>query len=250
MRDPNRLNEATLSDPNVIILENIPKYDIVDWDLNDEKEMRKYILLVKRLIRNSFEYKQMVKYLKEEVGMNTCIFFPNLSCADNKRIKIHIHHEPLTIEDIIGIVIRKRMFFFEDMDEEETAKEVMMLHYKMMVGLVPLSETAHTAVHNRFLFVPMNIVFGNVDAFLSLYDQFILPEQKEYIDNIKEATETYDHQRNLDILQKKYIYIDQGENNNLLENYAKVRQVLDRKVEQIESGNPNLQIIYYRLDRN
>ena len=134
------MNELSLNNnPNIIQLVDIPDYDIQDYDVFDDKDFRKYIMDIKRTVRNSLEYRQYVQFLRNYMNMNECSFFENVSNADNTKIKIEIHHSPYTLEDIVMTVFNKRVFYGEDIDVEDVAKEVMYIHYFLMVGLIPLS---------------------------------------------------------------------------------------------------------------
>ena len=75
-------------------------------------------------------------------------------------IKIEIHHYPFSLRDIVEIVIRKREYYKESLSVQMTAKEVMMLHYKLIIGLIPLSQTVHELAHSSRLFVPSDKVLG------------------------------------------------------------------------------------------
>lgn len=245
MRDPNKLNPIYSNQPNSINLKNPPVYDIEDWDLNDQKEYRKYVREVKKIVRGSFEYKQMIDFLKENVGMTACSFFENVNNVDYSHVRIEIHHEPLTLDDIVDIVTRKRIFYAEDLNEEMTAMEVMMLHYKLLVGLIPLSETVHELVHNRYLFIPSDKVYGNYREFLKIYDQFILPEQKEYIEAIEEATGEFNDKVMEDLLSTKYVYVN-ADYGYQLPSYEQVQHLLEQKKEERLLQSQPLRTIYYK----
>ena len=191
MRDPNKLNSMESGRLNILKIQNPPPCDYMDWDLNDDREMRKYIQTVERTVRQSFEYTSMIAYLRENLNMNSCSFFENVSNSEYSKVRIEIHHDPLSLFDIASIVTRKRLFFNENMDEEMTAMEIMLQHYETHIGLIPLSETVHQLVHNRYLFIPTDKLFGHYKTFVNMYSDFITPEQKEAIDNIEEATKIY-----------------------------------------------------------
>jgi hypothetical protein len=104
----------------------------------------------------------------------------------------------------------------ESMEVESCSREVMYLHYNMMVGLIPLSETVHELVHNQFLFVPTTHVYGKYKEFMNRYDPWILPEQKEIINKIEEySTEAESDDDYKEILKRHYIYTNMtGEDYN------------------------------------
>lgn len=211
MRDPNAIACKTYemeSPPAVIQLHDIPVYNLYDYDLNDEKSFKQYIKDIESIVRTSFEYRALIKYLKEYVDMDKCAFYENLSNADNSKIRIEIHHEPLSLYDIAIIVYNKRVSYNEPLDEEIVAKEVMYLHYDLMVGLIPLAETVHQLVHSQYLFVPTTAVYGKYREFVARYEPYMLPEQIEVLNHIEEATKVYTGEDAQTILSKHFIYID------------------------------------------
>ena len=210
MRDPDNIVKSyELESPPVIIeMKDIPEYNFSDYDLADEKEFKKYIQSIERDVRNSFEYKEMIKYLREYMDMNQCAFYKNLNNIDNTKVHIEIHHEPLSLYDICLIVYNKRCAFHESIEEEWVAKEVMYLHYNLMVGLIPLAETVHELVHAQYLFVPTTAVLGKYKEFVNRYRDYMMPEQLETLEHIEKATEVYSSDMADMILSKQYIYID------------------------------------------
>ena len=120
----------------------------------------------------------------------------------------YLYHEPLSLYDICIIVYNKRVAFHEPLDEEYVAKEVMYLHYNLMVGLIPLAETVHQLVHAQYLFVPTTAVLGKYKEFVERYKPYMLPEQLETLEHIEEQTAVYNGQDAKQILSRNYIYID------------------------------------------
>ena len=59
---------------------------------------------VEKTVRSSYEYKALVNYLREYMDMNQCAFYQSVSNADNLKVHIEIHHEPLSLYDICLIV--------------------------------------------------------------------------------------------------------------------------------------------------
>lgn len=235
MRDVLNLNPINF-DPDkttVICFDKLPEYDRTDYDLNIPKEYEKFIIDVKGDCRGSFEYQQYMKYLKDNLDMNKCSFFKNVSGENTRRVKIEIHHDPFTIEDIIRIVVRKRLAYLELMEPEQVAKEAMFLHYNMMVGLIPLSTTVHQLVGNNYLFVPTTHVMGNYRAFVQAYDEFIDPEMKAILARIEEATLVYDDSRAQKLLERHYIYIDVGGDEYDLPSYEVIIQMMKDKIREI-----------------
>ena len=194
---------------NVIEMQNIPPFDISDFDLTKEKEVRQYFFTIERIVRNSYLYKhRLIPFLRDYVNMNECSFYKNVNNIDTYSIKIHIHHSPLTLFDIVTAVFHKRCKYKEPVNVNLVAKEVMWLHYRMQVGLIPLSETVHELVHNGFLFIPTDKVYGIYKDFVTYYGEFIDPQALSTLKQAEEYTKSYDFAKETKVLNMNMIHLD------------------------------------------
>lgn len=249
MRDSNINIDNYNSDPEIVSINELPEYNHKDYDLMDEKDFKKYIKDIERTIRNSMEYRSMVKFLRENMDMNKCSFYQNVNNIDTFKIKIHLHHHPFTLYDLCIIVYKKRLAYGEDIDVEDIAKEVMHLHYNMMVGLIPLAETPHELVHNKYLFIPLDRVYGAWSAFYNMYFDFMELEYIELIRENVERTKTYkESEEELGILNKKYIYLDITGAYDIPD-YNTVLEMMDKRIIEIDESaknqKPMRKVIFY-----
>lgn len=157
--------------------------------LDDEKDYEKYVKEIEGQVRRSFEYRNMINYLRENMNMNQCAFLKGVTNEETYGIKIEIHHYPFSLRDVVDIVVRKRKYYNESLDVQMVAKEVMMLHYKLMIGLIPLSETVHELAHSSRLFIPVDKVMGRYDLFVQYYKPFCDPEQLDTLERIEKYSE-------------------------------------------------------------
>lgn len=187
----------------------IPKISSPDrtYHIMNEKDKVKLIKTVERTVRRSIEYKQYVQYLKNEIDMTMCTFFTKVSNKSNPKVSIEIHHEPFTLFDIVQTVVEKFISDEEDLNPFMIAEEVMLLHYKNMVGLVPLSITVHQLVHDGKLFIPLQNVYWDFTRFLTEYDPYISNDLRDALQiklkMSKEATAV-----DTSILDTKFVYLD------------------------------------------
>jgi len=155
-------------------------------NITTDKERAKFVKRIERLVRSSLEYRDYIQFLKEHIGLDSCVFFQNVTNGEKGkrgRISIELHHEPLTLFDIVNIVLRKYQEEGLPINDLIIADEVMALHYENKVGLVPLSKTAHEIIHNSTkLFVPINMCYGNYSEFLTEYEPYIEDEVFEKIE--------------------------------------------------------------------
>lgn len=237
MRDSNIINNNFNSEPEIITIDEVPEYSHVDYDIMDEKDFKKYIKDIEKAVRNSIEYRHMISYLRENMDMNACAIYENVNNMNTFKIKIHLHHHPFSLWDICIIVYKKRLAYDEDLSVEAVAKEVMHLHYNMLVGLIPLSETVHELVHNKYIFIPLDRVFGKWEDFYNMYFNFMEEEYKDLInDNIKRTKEYNDSQEELSILNKKYIYLN-TENAYNTPDFNTVIQNMNNRIQTLDNEN-------------
>lgn len=149
-----------------------PEYSVY---LNNDKDIIKYIKRIERIIRSSTEYRDYIAFLKEYVDMTACTFFNKVNSAESRRIHVEIHHEPLTLMDIVSVVLTKWIDDGTPLNDLLIADEVMELHYRNLVGLVPLSKTVHETIHsgNQNAIIPLYVVYGNYREFILQYEDYI-----------------------------------------------------------------------------
>ena len=231
-------NEVARSNIDVIKIEELPPYEIQDYDVFDEKDFKKYIADVKKTVRNSLEYRQYIQYLRNYMNMSEDSFFENVGNGENAKIKIEIHHTPYSLEDIVLTVFNKRVFYGEDLDVEETAKEVMYIHYFLMVGLLPLSSTVHELVHNNYIFIPTTKVMGNYKEFEETYKHWIPEEVKEKVKAREDRTLTYNEDVDLALLTQKQIPIQllESESTPLL-TMNNMQDIMNQRIQEIRYQN-------------
>lgn len=178
--------------------------------LDNDKERNKYVSRIEKIVRSSKEYRDYIAFLKEHIGLDHCVFFQNVTNGSSKknRITIEIHHEPLTLYDIVNTVVNKYIDTGTPLNDLLIADEVMQLHYENKVGLVPLSKTAHQVVHNSTkLFVPLNMCYGNYSEFLNEYDPYIDEEIIQKIERKVDQTAGLTMEA-FDAITKEFSYIE------------------------------------------
>ena len=179
--------------------------DIIAED--DVKGYDRMIKSIERMVRNSYEYKNYISYLKQEIDMNHCSFFTQLSRED---VSIEIHHCPFTLYDLTSIVYNKHVMEegADNYNIYKIAEEVTKLHYEGKVGLIPLSVTVHELVHRGDVFIPLDSVYGDVAQFYQDYTAYITKEQKELLKSHIMLTKQINKQSyQPSVLERKYTYV-------------------------------------------
>ena len=190
---------SQLSKDTKIVSYNIPD-ELIDEDPFDERyfiEDLNKVELIKYFeaeIRDSFEYKFLIDLFKNVLDIKSCVFFKGYSIENG--FKLEFHHHPFTLFDYTEAVVNKQADNNDDSEgnyvlENEVEKEVVMLHYKLMVGLVPLNPTAHGQVHDSKLDIHPDLIIGNYNKFYNEYNKYISQSAKnkyeEYIERYKKG---------------------------------------------------------------
>ena len=183
-------------------------------NLVTDKDKHAFITDCEKMIRTSLEYKQYIEYLKEYRDMTKCKIFTNIESKQKGRnkIRIEIHHEPFTLYDIVNTVVNKHIACDWELNYFSIASEVMDLHYRNLVGLIPLSLTVHKLVHLGRIFIPLQCIDGNFIRFYDEYEEYIPTEVKNIlVRNFEISRDIYygTEDNNITILDKKYIFIEQ-----------------------------------------
>lgn len=204
MRKPNVENYSNTSQ-FIDMPMNRPVPITREFILLNDKDKIKLIKTVERIVRSSTEYRQYIQYLKSEIDMSCCSFFHNVN--KDSKVGIEIHHEPFTLFDITHIVISSFLSRDKAPNPLEIAEEVMLLHYRNMVGLIPLSTTVHGLVHDGRLMIPLQCVYGDYMSFIEeYYDSIpddVMNALQAKIQMSKDIQEV-----DMSMLEKKYVYLN------------------------------------------
>ena len=222
--------------PSEIKIVNVNEISLEPYDFNDEKDFDRYIKDCKRIVRQSFEYKQFIAELKNKMGMNKCAFL-NISAEENPKVKIEIHHYPFTLDDLINKVFNKRSYYHESLSVYVVAKEVLELHYKVMVGLIPLSETVHELYHSGRLFIPIDKIFGRYQLFITYYQPFIDPDLLDTVSRIEKYTIENSSVGDTTIIQKNMVHYNITDKRYILPEMKTITNEMYNRIDTIKKNN-------------
>lgn len=239
MIDPDNIILAKRNEVSTITLPDVPQFEGVIWDLDDPKDLNRYFKTVERQVRNSFEYRDMIYFIKNNYDMDQCAFI-QYDPSDTYNISIEVHHYPFTLFDIVVIVYKKRNYYGEAIDTTMMAKECTILHYKLLVGLIPLSKTVHQLVHDSKLFIPVNNVFGNWRQFVELYKDFCDEEQLETLNRIERYSFEQSELHNTSILDRNNISYNIANDRYRLPNLENMQDRMINRVIEIKKNGYRL----------
>ena len=240
MIDPDgiQIQDGNLPSNIKLDMKEIPPCDINCYCLEDDKEYDHYLKDIEKYVRRSFEYRKFISYIRDYMQMNQCAFLANVTNTETFDIKIQMHHYPFSLYDIADIVAKKRSYYKESMDLEMTAKEVMELHYKLIIGLISLSETVHELSHSSRLFIPVDRVLGRYKIFVEYYRPFIDPKLLEILDRIEKYSEE-EQSKILDttILNENKISYEITDPGYMIPDVSKVNVAMIEQINNIKNNN-------------
>ena len=237
MIDPDGIQVQETNLSQVIDIKQIPEFESSIYNLEDDKDYKTFIKDIERQVRQSFEYKQFIKFCRNNFGMDKCAILKNVNNEETFDIKIEIHHYPFSLYDICEIVVKKRSFYKESLEVQMVAKEVLELHYKALVGLIPLSETAHQLVHSSRLFIPVDRVFGRYNLFVSYYKIFIDDAMLDTLERIEKYTNEHSIIQNTTILEQNNVSLNITNSEYQLPDTSQISDDMKHQLEMIKENN-------------
>lgn len=183
---------------------------------DDRKEYIKFVIRLKQMIRHSYEYEQLIYFLKRKHGMDHCGIHPN--CSIQNGFRIELHHTPFCLEDIVHIVVKKRLDKGESLKMGDIVSEIMELHYLGLVGLYSLCSLCHSYAHSDSgdtLFIPIDHVYGEPLQFYDIYKEHFTESISTKFENIIQLNRGYSIITNNipPELVRKYIYVKPKDEN-------------------------------------
>lgn len=176
------------------------------------KEKQRFIKSIERIVRGSNEYREYINYLKENMDLDHCIFFNEVTSkrtgTKRGRVSIELHHEPFTLFEYVEVVLKKYIDQGLPINALLIADEVLDIHYGNMVGLVPLSKTMHQVIHNsNKITVPLTMCYGNYSQFLEEYEDYIPDEMYEKLEKKVEMTNNLTPE-SFEAIKQQFTYVE------------------------------------------
>lgn len=146
--------------------------------LSNSSDLEKFIKSIESLIRKSGVYKGYIKYLKQEIGLNRCMIFSELTDED---VTIEMHHSVFTLFDCVSITLIKFLKENKQISSFDIAKEVLDDHINNLIPVVMVSKMVHEAVHNgrnnmESFFIPLESSWGDIVKYIEKYKGCLTPE--------------------------------------------------------------------------
>lgn len=222
------------------IIYNYEEYPPLPFDgkyrLLDVKTIKK----LTRMVRDTIEYRQLMKYMKKNLDINKCSFYSDYTIE--KGLTIELHHHPFTLFDFVDTVARKQ-FNSKEVEKDrhiipyKVINEVLNLHYFFYVGLVPLNPTCHELVHAGKLVLHPSMIIGDYKYFVEEYKPFLSEEVLDKLDEF-EVVGTKDIEEIPEILKYRPAMVS-NLNIRSLESYDIERIIVEKATQRFIENNKN-----------
>lgn len=182
--------------------------------LDNEKSKEKFIKSIERIIRTSLEYSAYIRYLKTTVLLTQCSVLNALPEEVSKSLNIEMHHCPLTLYDLVDIILTKHLKLGTNYTRVSIANDVMISHYQNQIGLVPMTKTMHQLIHSGVQVVNKDDIFGDYHAFAEQYSTFLEDEHRskiERVDSLSRSEIQNTRSRYLQVDPELYLEIDHSD---------------------------------------
>jgi hypothetical protein len=169
-------------------------------DIYDEAKLKKLRTSIKAQVRGSDEYSHYIGFLKNDLGLTHCAILGNV---DQEDASLEFHHYPFTMHDIVELSISRHILLGKKFNSFTLVNDILQDHYNNIIGLVPLSLTVHELVHAGEIFVNLNQVYGDINAFMEKYSFAMNDEMINKFNQLVEYSEKNTAYSDTDILMTK-----------------------------------------------
>jgi hypothetical protein len=170
-------------------------------DIYDDKKMKALLSSIKKQVRGSEEYANYIGFLKNDLGLDHCAVLGNIEKDD---ATLEFHHYPFTIHDIIYLNVSRNILLNKKFNSFSVAQDVLKDHYNNIIGVVPLSLTVHQLAHAGQVFISLNSVYGDLNAFMDKYSFAMTDEMIDKFNMLVDYTEKNIPYSENDVLKKIY----------------------------------------------
>jgi hypothetical protein len=170
----------------IVYFDSIPESN---FDMTYHEVTLELVKYITHLTRKTPEFRNFMIFVKSFLDINRCSFYEDYSM--NNGFIIELHHYPFSLFDLCEAVAEKHLKEKSSFMTFFVIEEVVLMHYKFLVGLTPLNPTAHDLAHSEELKIHPKIVIGEWkklykeyfpyfgSSALKKYDELVAIEKEE-----------------------------------------------------------------------
>jgi hypothetical protein len=146
-------------------------------ELEDEKDLKKFVKSTEALIRRSPEYKLWTSYVRDVLGCSKC------EITDERigEVTVEIHHHPFSLYTIVKAEVLKNSSNNKEFCSFDIATNLIEQHFQNQIGYIPLVKTIHEKFHNGYFQIPLELIHGDYKNLITKYFDYLDDEEKDLI---------------------------------------------------------------------
>lgn len=179
--------------------------------MKDLEFYNKFIKKVESMVRRSKEYSLYKNYLINDIGLNHCMVFPNIT-TDIEKVTIEMHHGPLlTLYDTCCIITDHYLNNDMPVTSIRIYEAVIEEHFENNVQVMMLCDLAHKLYHAQKIYMNPKQAWGYTPRFLEKYEDGIDERMAMIINRNLELAEQYNSIEKENILDLYLSRWDKGD---------------------------------------
>lgn len=138
-------------------------------NFENEASYKKFIKNTELLVRRCNEYKLWKNYIIDVLQVNSCM----ITNESIDQVTIEVHHHLPSLYTLVCSLVNKKIENSQEFCSFDIAHEAIELHFKNKIGYVTLVKTLHEKFHNGFLTIPIGMVKGDYNYFVTEYSKYL-----------------------------------------------------------------------------
>lgn len=193
----------------------LPFYQ-TEKSLRDLEAYNKFIKNVESMVRRSKEYSVYKNYLINDIGLNHCMVFPNITTDLEKehcKVTIEMHHGPLlTLYDSACIITDHYLKNDMPVTSIRIYEALIEEHFQNNIQVMMLCDLAHKLYHAQKIYMNPKQAWGYTPRFLEKYKDGLDDKMKRIINKNLELATKYNSMEQDNILD---VYMTRWDNGSL-----------------------------------
>lgn len=138
-------------------------------NFENESQYKKFLKNCEKIVRSSLEYNLWRDYIRDVLQLQECA----ITQEKMSEVSIEVHHHLPSLFVMVKALVNKKIDANEEFSTFDIATKIIELHFENKLGYITLLKSMHEKFHNGFLTIPMSLVKGNYNAFLSEYSTYL-----------------------------------------------------------------------------
>jgi len=146
-------------------------------NFENESQYKKFLKNCEKIVRSSLEYNLWRDYIRDVLQLQECA----ITQEKMSEVSIEVHHHVPSLFTLVKALVNKKIDTNEEFSTFDIATQTIELHFANKLGYITLLRSIHEKFHNGFLTIPMSLIKGDYQAFISEYSSYLEEEDLNQI---------------------------------------------------------------------